>query len=331
MKHLRTLSSLALALTALTAGCDDLPPGPDLHPEGAAEARMAARGQANIVEVTAVHAGRQHRFELSTDEIPAGWTTLRFANQAHVVHFAYLSKVPEGITVEDYSKVARVFQNYMDSFSNKPLSFPELGFALPEWFPEVQAVGGSGFTAAGLTSETTLKLQPGNYILECYVKTPGGTFHHVLGMLAQLTVTERPSGAPEPGSTLKMTLLDSESGGIQVPHEVRPGKHTVAIHFGEQMTHGNLAKTDVQLVRLDEGTSLDAVAAWMNWTTPDGLTSPAPATFLGGTQEMPEGSTAYFTVNLTPGRYAWIAEVDNPDQKSMLKTFTVPFGQKTGR
>lgn len=38
---------------------------------------------------------------------------------------------------------------------------------------------------------------------------------------------------------------------------------------------------------------------------------------------MPAGSTAYLTVHLTPGHYAWIAEVPDPAAKGMLKTFTV--------
>lgn len=38
---------------------------------------------------------------------------------------------------------------------------------------------------------------------------------------------------------------------------------------------------------------------------------------------MPAGATAYFSVEMTAGRYAWIAEVPNPAEKSMLRMFTV--------
>lgn len=38
---------------------------------------------------------------------------------------------------------------------------------------------------------------------------------------------------------------------------------------------------------------------------------------------MPAGNTAYITVNLEPGNYAWVAEVPNPKEKNMLKTFSV--------
>jgi uncharacterized cupredoxin-like copper-binding protein len=39
---------------------------------------------------------------------------------------------------------------------------------------------------------------------------------------------------------------------------------------------------------------------------------------------MPAGSTGYFNVTLTPGRYAWVSEVPGSLEKGMLKEFTIP-------
>lgn len=323
------IGPVVTGLLVLTVGCEKTPttPTPEAH-------LGKAVPQTNVVEVAAVHEGGQHLFELSVDEIPSGWTTLRFENRAPVHHFVFASKVPEFVTLEQYhNEITLVFQNFMDSFLSRPPSFPAAGFELPEWFPDVQFVGGPGLTAPGQTSRTSLLLEPGNYIIECYMKTPNKVFHSVDRMLAQLTVTEGSSGASEPRSTLEMTLSNPENGGIQAPEEVRPGKHSVAIHFAEQMTHaGSLTGNDVHLVRLEGGTDLGELAAWMNWVAPDGLVVPtAPAEFVGGAQDMQAGETAYFTVLLKPGRYAWIAEVDDPASKGMLRTFTVPFGVPTGR
>ena len=77
------------------------------------------------------------------------------------------------------------------------------------------------------------------------------------------------------------------------------------------------------LARLTEDSDLRELATWMDWRLPNGLETPAPVEFLGGTHEMPAGEIAYFRVRLEPGDYAWIAEVANPDEKGMLKTFTV--------
>ncbi|MDZ7680465.1 MAG: hypothetical protein U5J63_01850 [Fodinibius sp.] len=64
----------------------------------------------------------------------------------------------------------------------------------------------------------------------------------------------------------------------------------------------------------------------MDWTNKNGLVHRAPegVTFLGGSMEMLGGSTSYFSVRLKPGDYAWIAEVPKPEDKNMLKTFTIP-------
>jgi len=43
--------------------------------------------------------------------------------------------------------------------------------------------------------------------------------------------------------------------------------------------------------------------------------------FLGGTQTLAAGRTAYFTVELEAGNYAWISEV--PVENEMWKTFEV--------
>jgi hypothetical protein len=61
----------------------------------------------------------------------------------------------------------------------------------------------------------------------------------------------------------------------------------------------------------------------MNWTLPAGLQTPAPAHFLGGAQELPAGRTEYFTADLKPGDYAFIAEVPAADEKGMYRRFTV--------
>lgn len=331
LRAARRLGLLAVGVLLVTVpGCERSPTTPET-PEARFLGKAAPR--TTVVEVRAVREGGQHLFDLSVDQIPSGWTTLRFDNQAPVHHFGFVSKVPEFVTLDQYhQEITLPFQNFLDVvFLERDPSFPDAGFEFAEWFGDIVFLGGPGLTAPGRISQTTLNLEPGNYIIECYMKSPGGFFHSVDRMLAQLTVTEEPSGAPEPRGTLEMTLLNPENGGIQAADEVRPGKQTVSVHFAEQTVHGNLVGNDVHLVRLDDGTDLAELAAWMNWAVPAGLTAPAPAEFLGGAHDMAVGQTAYFTVLLRPGTYAWIAEVDDPDEKSMLKTFSVPFGRATGR
>jgi hypothetical protein len=263
------------------------------------------------------------------EQIPSGWTTFRFRNEASMTHFAVLERVPEGIGIaEQQRQVAPVFQEGMNLLNAGDTDAAMAKFGeLPEWFGKTVFLGGNGLTAPGRTSEVSVRLEPGTYLMECYVKT-NGVFHSynpdqsTFGMVHQFTVTEDRSAAPEPAATLEITISGSQ--GIVVAGDPVAGSNTVAVHFTDQKVHENFLGHDVHLARLEEDTDMDALASWMDWTQPGGLETPAPAEFLGGLHEMPAGATGYMTVTLEPGRYVWLAEVPGPDKKGMLHTFVIP-------
>jgi len=308
-----TILTLAVAIACVFSGCSDRDNAP-----------VRSGSDLNVVDVTA----RGLEFE-APDEILSGWTTFRFNNESGMIHFAVLQRLPEGIALEDQQEqVAPVFQKGMDLLNAGETDAAMEKFGeLPEWFGQVVFVSGPGLTAAGQTAETSVYLEPGTYLLECYVKT-NGVFHSynpspsAYGMVHELTVTEESSNAAEPSATLTITL--SSVRGVEVQGNPTPGKHTVAVYFKDQQIHENFLGHDVHLVRLESDTDIEELAIWMDWSQPTGLETPAPAEFLGGTHEMPAGGTAYFTVRLKAGDYAWIAEVPSPAEKGMLKTFTVP-------
>ena len=339
MKHgtITTLGAIALVLA-----CADAAPDPIM----AASADVLARGQASIVDVTATHSGGKHLFSLSADEVPSGWTTFRFTNASHSDHFVLLYRAPQeaieaaanaGQPLLDHwhDAITVPFQEEFNPYVAGDISYDAfLGnlvgaiSASAPWFfsPGAPASGGPGLTAAGKTSQTTVMLQPGTYILECYVKDEDEQFHSYSGMLQQLTVTDTESGALEPSATATLEL--SSSDGIRMPDEMRPGMQTIAIRFLDQATYEHLQGHNAHLVKLNstDPALLDDLAGWMDWRAEGSLAFRAPegTELLGGTMEMAAGGTAYYTVTLAPGTYAWIAEVPDPAAKNMLKTFTVP-------
>ena len=314
------LVTCVLALVTPLAGCDapaEDAPEADVEETAEPAAGTVETAAPGVVEITTTGMN----FELPA-RIPAGWTTFRYTNRSGVTHFAALERMPEGRTVEDSrADAVPVFQDAMNLIV---AGDAEAGFAaldsLPPWFFEVVFVGGPGLTAPGTTSQTTVYLEPGTYVVECYVKAPDGTFHSVLGMIEGLVVTDEAGGGTEPTPDIMLTLGDD---GITLEGEPAAGSQTFGVRFREQGAHAHFLGHDIHLLRVAEGTDLEAVADWMNWATPQGLTTPAPAEFLGGTQELPAGETAYFTADLTPGVYALVAEVPDPDTKNMLVTFTV--------
>jgi len=269
-----------------------------------------------VVEVTA----RDYAFQAPA-EISAGWTTFQFPNQGEEPHFFLLSLLPEGKTIDDYrTEVGPAFNRTWEALqagtADKAAAAQMLGEQLPEWYAGVEAMGGTGIVSPGRTAQTTLRLTPGVYVMECYVKTPEGTFHTELGMMQSLRVTLESTEIQAPSEDLNITVSNE---GIIAPDRLSPGRHTVAVQFVNHPPVG--LGNDIHAVRLSEDVTVDQVAPWMDWMNIEGLRSPAPIEFLGGAQEMPVGHTAYFTVDLTPGRYAWIAE--QPADRGLWATFVV--------
>lgn len=54
----------------------------------------------------------------------------------------------------------------------------------------------------------------------------------------------------------------------------------------------------------------------MNW-------SPEDTHLMSGSMEMTEAGTAFSYVNLEPDDYAWAAEIPDPAEHKLLKTFTI--------
>lgn len=292
-------------LAACIAGCRPA----DREPAADAPALAAP------VEVIA----RDYAFE-APDSIPSGWTTFVLRNEGREEHFLLLQRLPDGTTLEEYkAEISTPFDSAwheLERGAEKAEAGALLVELLPTWWGDVVQMGGPGFVAPGGVAQTTMSLEPGNYVLECYVKTADGVFHGMLGMLRMLTVTNAASGASEPEADLAITLSNSD---MPIEGDLTAGRHTVAVHFQEHPAIG--LGNDVHLARLSEGTELDPLVSWMDWMNLEGLRAPAPATFLGGTHEMPVGHTAYFTVELTPGRYAWIAE--STAAQGMVREFTI--------
>ena len=324
------VSIFALLLAGLFTSCD----GAGKAAESGDVSQMSASSAnapvplpftGNLVEVKT-----EHMNFIMPDDIPSGWTTFRYHNKSKLTHFMLIDKLPvfEGkqITKENFKEVPGIFYDAMDLINEGKA---EEGFAefsrLPAWFPQIVFKGGVGLVSPGETAQTTVFIEPGTYVVECYVKT-AGKFHP---MSKELIVKEESSDGTPPTPTLNVAI--SRDGGIELKDEPTAGLHTIAVHFEDQGPHEHFMGHDVHLVSLEENTDIAALNGWMSWADPRGLNTPAPASFLGGAQEMPAGNTAYFTVFLKPGRYAFISEVPEPSSKGMLKTFAVPYTKDAGK
>lgn len=262
---------------------------------------------------------------ITRDTIPSGWNTFVYKNNSNETHFFLMDKYPEGKTIEDTKKdIFPPFDRGMDLINEgKTEEGIDAFSALPAWMADIVFMGGSGLVSPQKTAVTTIKLDPGYYIMECYVKMPNGKFHASMGMVKAVVVTEEDSGNTPPEPTVNLSISSTE--GITYDKLIIKGKHIFAVNFKDQVKHEHFLGHDVNLVKLSDNADLEELARWMNWSSPDGLISPAPegVTFLGGVNDMPAGHTGYFEADLDPGKYAFISEVPNPIEKNMLVVFEI--------
>jgi hypothetical protein len=259
------------------------------------------------------------------DTLASGWHNFRYVNKSEDTHFILFDKYPEGRTAEDAkNEVAPAFQKGMDLIT---AGKPEEGFAefqkLPTWFFDVVFVGGIGLLGPKSAGDFTMKLDPGYYVVECYVKMPNGMFHVTMGMVTELVVTEEVSPTQAPEADVQITL--SGESGITIGGEISEGETVFSLFFEDQKPHENFVGHDINLVKVAEGADLTVLEKWLDWSRPKGLISPAPEgfSFLGGINDMPGGNTGYFKADLSPGNYVLVSEVPNTSQKNMMVSFTV--------
>ncbi len=255
------------------------------------------------------------------DELLSGWTTLKYTNEGEEPHFLILGRVPEGKTFDDLASTVsppfnEIWYQLRDGEISQEEAFEKLGEELPEWFWAVEFMGGPGLISPGLTTEATVYLEPGTYYLECYAKTEDGEFHSMEGMMRELTVTDARGGGVPPEADIEITLSNFE---LDIKGTLAPGTQTVSVHVAENPEEG--FGHNVHVARLEPGMDVDEIARWMNPFEITGMQTPAPTKLLGGMQMLPEGQTGYFTLDLEPGRYLFVAE--NTGHLGVLQEVTV--------
>ncbi|MCP4979442.1 MAG: hypothetical protein GY935_02980 [Gammaproteobacteria bacterium] len=315
---MNTTSALVVLATGLflLQGCDQ-------ESKIKEETATVPVAQPNVVEIRAVGL----TFEGSS-EIPSGWTTFKFINTSSMIHFALIDVPPEGITAQVFTDTAgRYFQDAMDGMNAGDEEAVNAAFGkFPAWIDDLRRHGGPGFLSPGLTGETTVYLEPGDYAFECYVKT-NGIFHTTspgegqLGMMLEFTVTDEKTDAPQPTPNVTLSL---ENSGVEiVDGALKAGMNTIRVDFVEQQALPSFVGNDVHIMRVENDESISQADAWLDWRAKDGLEDPSPVIFLGGINDMPEGSHGYFTVDLQPGNYAFIAEMPSPQEAGFVLPFTV--------
>jgi hypothetical protein len=296
------LAAVSLMALPVVAGAQAEPVTKDAPRDHQTHAGHAP-AERNVVHITA----EDYAFRAPA-EIPSGWTTFELENAGEETHMLFIARLPAGVTFDNYMTGAvmpfnEVWQELRAGELTAEEVFPAIGERADPWFWDTAFEGGVGFLSPGQTASATMNLRPGNYVIECYMRTPEGEMHSMEGMIDPLTVTAAGAEGAPPRGDVRLTLSEA---GIQIDQEIRPGTHTFEVHFADhpEGTFGH----NVHVLRADPTVTTHDAAAWMSFVNVAGLTDPAPGTFVGGLHLMPVGSTGYFTADLRPGRYLFVSE-----------------------
>lgn len=281
--------------------------------------KVAGQSQQIVVQVEAM----DHAFDVDApNELPTGWITFILNNQmASNIHEISLVQLPDESTHEEYltdymSAWETVLREYQEGVVERAGIGDRVNEMLPAWSGDVRYSTTRGLTSPGRTAERTVYLEPGEYMMVCWLKTEDGIIHITEGMHWEFTVMEEAANTPEPNPESQITLHENE---IEVNWEPETGTHSFAVEFG---FNPEGYENNVHLIRMNDGTDLDEVNEWMDWYKLGGLRSPSPAEFLGGVGFVSEIDNGYFTLDITePGEYAWVVFVSQGE--GLYKTFTV--------
>lgn len=260
---------------------------------------------------------------VAPDSIPSGWTTFQVKNEGSEHHNFHLHRVPlpDGRTAKDFrtafiaptdSLMELSYAGIIDSAE----VMKAYGRIVPDWAQTVYQTrernGGMGFLAPELSARSTVKMEPGTYLMHCTLRAPDGEVHGVLGMRHFFTVTEEQNGANPPTADLTARISGNE---LLVDDTLSAGTHTIAFEVEEVAAEMDSAYY-AMVARLGPDISADSVVGWP-------YQNPAPTAFLGGIEYIEVGRTPYVTVDLSPGRYIWHWDYFGAELPHRYKEFVV--------
>jgi uncharacterized cupredoxin-like copper-binding protein len=304
----RLVGTVAIAVATTLCACSQkeaAKPDTSVAQSGAAGAPAATASLGSFDPATHVAVVHTKDFAFDApDSISAGWTTFHLVNDGPNLHHVQIVRLDSGKTAADFGAAMEA--------SAKSHAPP------PSW---LVFAGGPNAPSPKTEADAMLNMQPGNYVLICFVDIPGHVPHFTKGMIRPLKVTPAAgAAASEPTSDLTVTLADYSFTTDGTP---TAGKHTIKVVNKGPQPH------EVELVRFAPGKTMKDANEFMEKVYAGKADGPPPFEALGGIASEIPGTTEYFTADLTPASYAFLCFVpDAKDGKAhlehgMIKEFKV--------
>ena len=216
------------------------------------------------------------------DTVSAGMVTIKLVNQGPDLHHVQLLHLTDGKTAADFEAGLKVM---------KPGSPP------PPWAHDV---AGPNTPVPGGEQSIMEQLEPGNYVMVCFIPGADGVPHVMKGMIRPLTVIPATTAAAlAPTADVSVMMTDY---AWKITPEITAGKHIIKIENAAQQSH------EMVIAMLAPGKTPADLAKWI-----EKQVGPPPGKPIGGISGMGKGAVVYLPVDLESGEYGILCFL--PDAK----------------
>ena len=293
-------SPAAAASSAAASPVSAASPKPAISPVASPNAAIALASPSPVASGRVVNFDAAEYSYTLPDTLAAGQVTLVMRNVGSETHHAQLLKLNTGVTLDQFTSALQQGEG------------PALAL--------VSLTGGTGALDPGPNSEeVTLDLQPGMYVVVCFIAGPDGIPHVAKGMLKPLQVIAAAPGAAstQPNAPVTITLRDF---AFDTPADPLPsGRNTWRITNAGPQPH------EIQVARLNAGGTTNDILSFFA-TPPSG---PPSFRTVGGFQGVDANGGGWLTLDLPAGDYGFYCAIPDPSsgkrhlEEGMLKQVTV--------
>lgn len=268
-KHILRVALVALLLGALLGACGNDDKGSGSASGGGSDTTEAGAEPAQL-DVEA----REYSFTAASS-VKAGWVELNLKNVGKEDHQSQLTRLNDGVTP----------QQLQEATAGDPTGEKTLAL--------VTLAGGVNAIPAGETQSSVTELEPGNYLMMCFLPTPDGKSTHVAqGMVAPFAVTGTAGAGDEPAYESEIQAKDFT---FDIP-DIKSGEQAVEFKNNGPSPH------EATLYKVADGKKAADVQKFLG--DPASATGPPPFTAAGGASAIVPGKSTYPTWDLEPGTYA---------------------------
>lgn len=305
----RSILVLVLACAVALAGCAQQKTEPPAGDDGGSTADGGTGTDAQEAPRTATYVGADYAIS-GPAKLAAGWVDVTFRNDGREPHEVFVSRLAEGKTYADFQALMRAEMDENMAEGNMSMEgdtedMDDMSGEMDPWdaidggpVTSVGAVGG------GMRNHVRMRLAPGNYVLQCWIPSPDGTPHAMKGMVASLEVVGAAGGTEPTGAEVTLTY---SGDALAVEPAFTEGRSLVKAVNTNTGT-GEEGATGLQFVQLEGNATAEEFFAAFE----PNATGPPPGTAWGGLALLPAGATAYFDIDLEPGRYVIVSFAEMP-------------------